>query len=68
VLPEQNVPPMAEALSGHEDMTIAVVSGANHLFQKAETGSPMEYASLEKAFVPGFLDRISSWILKRFGS
>jgi hypothetical protein len=29
-----------------------VDEGANHLFQKAKTGGVMEYASLEKAFVP----------------
>lgn len=36
---------------------------ANHFFQKATTGSREEYATLEKKFVDGFLDEISSWIL-----
>jgi hypothetical protein len=35
---------------------------ANHLFQSAKTGTPMEYARLEKQFVPGLLDDISAWI------
>jgi len=64
---EQNRGPMAEALSGNPDVTIEVIPGANHLFQAAKTGSPSEYATLEKAFVDGFLDRISDWILSRMG-
>ncbi|GAB4165516.1 MAG: hypothetical protein Tsb0033_27300 [Winogradskyella sp.] len=35
---------------------------ANHFFQKATTGSRDEYEILEKRFVDGFLDTISSWI------
>ncbi|MDZ7683213.1 MAG: alpha/beta hydrolase [Fodinibius sp.] len=37
---------------------------ANHLFQKAKTGSAREYGSLEKQFVYPFTSRISSWIKK----
>jgi pimeloyl-ACP methyl ester carboxylesterase len=36
---------------------------ANHFFQKATTGSRDEYLTLEKKFVEGFLNEISSWIL-----
>lgn len=67
VPPAQNREPMAEALSraGNSDVTIEVIRGANHLFQAAATGSPSEYIALEKAFVPGLLDRISGWITAR---
>jgi pimeloyl-ACP methyl ester carboxylesterase len=67
VPPAQNRGPMAEALSaaGNADVTIEVIPGANHLFQAAVTGSPGEYATLEKEFVPGLLDRIANWILTR---
>jgi uncharacterized protein len=41
-----------------------VYAGANHLFQQAKSGLPMEYGMLEKAFVPGLLDDVSAWILK----
>jgi len=61
----QNRDPMAEALSGDPDVTIEVFPKANHLFQQATTGSPAEYATLDKAFVPGFLDTIADWILER---
>ncbi|WP_138434222.1 alpha/beta hydrolase family protein [Winogradskyella algicola] len=36
---------------------------ANHFFQKAITGQREEYANLDKAFVEGFLEMISDWIL-----
>ncbi|MCY3699968.1 MAG: alpha/beta fold hydrolase [Gemmatimonadetes bacterium] len=68
VLPDQNRPPLEEALAGNPDVTVEVLPRANHLFQAATTGSPAEYALLEKRFVDGFLDTISDWILARFGS
>ncbi len=36
-----------------------------HDFGKATTGSPSEYATLKKEFIPGFLDTVSGWILQR---
>ncbi len=68
VLPSQNVDPMAESLQDHPDATIEVIPGANHLFQAATTGSPAEYGTLEPEFIEGFLDKISDWILERFGN
>lgn len=67
VPPAQSREPMAEALAeaGNADVTIDVIAGANHLFQTATTGSPNEYIGLEKEFVPGLLDRISTWIMAR---
>jgi pimeloyl-ACP methyl ester carboxylesterase len=67
VPPAQNREPMARALAeaGNTDVTIEVIPGANHLFQVAITGNPREYLTLEKEFVPGLLDRISSWIQAR---
>jgi pimeloyl-ACP methyl ester carboxylesterase len=67
VPPAQNTEPMRRALeaAGNRDVTIEVLPGANHLFQRAQTGAPAEYASLEKEFAPGFLDRISDWIAER---
>ncbi len=67
VSPRQNMPAMEKALQkgGNKDVRFKVFPDANHLFQKAKTGSPSEYASLEKAFVPDFLETISSWILEK---
>ena len=37
---------------------------ANHLYQRAKTGSPSEYGELAKEFVPGFLEFMSNWLVK----
>jgi uncharacterized protein len=62
-----NRKPMEEALakSRTKDWKVAVLPKANHLFQTAVTGSPTEYAGLEKKFLPGFLDLMTEWITKR---
>jgi dienelactone hydrolase len=53
----------ALAAAGNRQVRVEVFPDANHLYQKAVTGGVDEYARLEKAFVPGFLDLLSSWIL-----
>jgi pimeloyl-ACP methyl ester carboxylesterase len=50
--------------SGNNDYTLKTIPKANHGFQSANTGSPSEYMSLEKKFVPGFLEFMSDWVLK----
>jgi pimeloyl-ACP methyl ester carboxylesterase len=64
---EMNRRALAAALAraGNRDVTIKTYEGANHLFIKAVTGSPAEYPTLEKQFVPGLLDDVTSWILAR---
>lgn len=62
----------AEAMRATLDQTeveyrVEIVPEANHLFQKAVTGSPDEYASLEPAFVPGLLELIHEWIMENAG-
>ncbi len=52
-------------LGKNKDYTVHTFPKTNHLFQRAETGSPMEYVSLAKEFAPGVLDTVSQWILKR---
>ncbi|UCE08177.1 MAG: alpha/beta hydrolase, partial [bacterium] len=51
--------------SGNNDYTLKMIPKANHVFQSANTGSPSEYMSLEKKFVPGLLEFMSDWVLKR---
>jgi len=67
---KQNLPVMEKAFKkgNNRDATFKVFPQANHLFLKAKTGSPSEYASLEKVFVPDFLDTISTWILSQTGN
>ncbi len=65
--PDLNKPKIEAALhrAGNNDVTVKIFSKANHLFQSAETGSPTEYGSLKKEFVPEFLNTMTEWILKR---
>jgi pimeloyl-ACP methyl ester carboxylesterase len=70
---EQNLPEIERALkeAGNKDVTIQVMPGLNHLFQKAKTGSPSEYGTVggefDGEFDGGAIDAISGWISGRFG-
>jgi fermentation-respiration switch protein FrsA (DUF1100 family) len=52
---------------GNEDFTVESLPGLNHLFQRAETGAPSEYARIEETMTPAVMDRTAAWILERFG-
>lgn len=64
---EMNIRPIEAALKKgkNKDYAIKIFPKANHLFQLANTGSPKEYAMLKKEFVPGFLELMTEWILKK---
>jgi uncharacterized protein len=66
---EENQKAIADALErgGNKDHTMKTVPKANHLFQEATTGSPTEYAALKKAFAPGFLEEVTSWLKTKAG-
>jgi pimeloyl-ACP methyl ester carboxylesterase len=49
---------------GNKDFTMKIMPKANHLFLTAVTGSPSEYATMKKEFVPGFLETMTDWILR----
>ncbi|MFC2105214.1 alpha/beta fold hydrolase [Candidatus Bipolaricaulota bacterium] len=57
----------AMATAGNENFTIATIVTANHLFQNAETGSPLEYAELPMAFHAEFLPTVTSWLTEITG-
>jgi uncharacterized protein len=65
VPPAMHEKPMREALKQNAKVTVKVYEGANHLFQKAKTGGVVEYARLEKAFVPELPQDVARWILAR---
>jgi len=50
---------------GVRELTVKVIPGANHLFQKAETGHPSEYGGLKKEFAPGVLGEIVAWVARQ---
>lgn len=60
---DQNKAPIESALkSAGVFHQTEIFENANHLFQKAETGSVQEYATLESAFVEDFISTITAWI------
>jgi pimeloyl-ACP methyl ester carboxylesterase len=62
---EQNASALREALERgeHPDFEIVTLTDANHLFQRADTGSVSEYAALQPQFNPEFLPTVTDWIL-----
>lgn len=46
--------------------SMETIPQANHLFQKANNGMVQEYAYLEKKFIDGFLDSLSSWVVGNY--
>jgi pimeloyl-ACP methyl ester carboxylesterase len=65
VAPDLNRPALEAAIrygTKKPPLKVMIYPDANHLFQKAVTGSPNEYAALDKTFVPGLLDDMAQWI------
>jgi uncharacterized protein len=60
-----NRPLLEKALQGggSKDPDVRELSGLNHFFQHAYSGSPAEYAAIEETFSPEALQIISDWIL-----
>ena len=48
--------------NGNEAVTIVPLPGLNHLFQKATTGIPAEYGTIEETFSPTAMRIIVSWL------
>jgi fermentation-respiration switch protein FrsA (DUF1100 family) len=62
--------PMLEAsleAAGNDDFEVITFPELNHLFQHADTGGIEEYGQIEETFAPEALEKISQWILERFG-
>ncbi|MCB9748723.1 MAG: alpha/beta fold hydrolase [Myxococcales bacterium] len=68
--PAQNLPEIEKALkkARNRDVTIKRLPGLNHLFQEANTGLPMEYATIEQTMSPQVLELLATWINERVGS
>lgn len=64
VPPEKNLMEIERALKagGNIRYTLKEFDGLNHLFQHAETGSPLEYAKIEETIAPEVLQYIGDWI------
>jgi uncharacterized protein len=60
----ENVPLLRKAYetSGNQDFTVVEIEGVNHLFQKAQSGSPALYGAIEETIAPEVLTSIGSWV------
>ena len=63
---KENLAAIEKSLKIAENKHYKIVSlkGLNHLFQKAKTGNPSEYATIEETFNPKALNEIGEWILE----
>ena len=62
----ENVPLLRKAYesSGNKDFTVVEIEGVNHLFQKAQSGSPALYGAIEETTAPEVLTAIGNWVAK----
>ncbi len=67
VVAEYEAPPMRALLKESEstDVTVETLSGLNHLFQEADSGSPDEYVEIEQTLSPIFLEYLAEWLDER---
>ena len=65
---QENLEAIRRALTEgrNADFDIVELPGLNHLLQTADTGSPLEYASIEETMSPRALQTMTDWILARF--
>ena len=49
------------------DYEVVEFPGLNHLFQHCKTGLPSEYGEIEESFSVEVLEKMTTWILLRFG-
>ncbi|WP_412062264.1 alpha/beta hydrolase family protein [Rubrivirga sp. IMCC45206] len=67
--PALNAGPVRDALgaSASPDWAVVTLDGLNHVFQRAETGSPAEYATLPGTVDPEVTAAIADWVLATAG-
>lgn len=70
VPPEENMPPLKSALenAGNKRVKTVVCEQLNHLFQKCDTGLPLEYGAIEETIYTPALEMIKDWIKETAGA
>jgi len=60
----ENVPLLRKAYesSGNKDFTVVEIEGVNHLFQKAQSGSPALYGAIEETIAAEVLTAVGNWV------
>jgi len=63
---DQTVPLLRQAYekSGNKDFTVMEIDGVNHLFQKAQSGSPALYGAIVETMAPEVQKAISEWVAR----
>jgi len=62
VLHKDNTFIMTQNLQENPLSQVRTYPGLNHLFQHAQTGSPLEYGNIEETISPEILEKITTWI------
>jgi hypothetical protein len=64
VPPQGNIEAVRSSIitSGNAHSRVVLLPGLNHLFQKAQTGSPMEYGDIEETVDESVLELMCEWI------
>lgn len=65
--PEENLKAIEAALNSgrNNHYTLKTLPGLNHMFQTAQSGSPLEYDKIEEIMAPAALECIVDWIGKQ---
>jgi uncharacterized protein len=60
------MPAIEQALkrANNKDVTLKAMQGLNHLFQRADKGTPDVYAELEETIAPEALQLVTDWIIE----
>ncbi|HEX6983913.1 MAG TPA: alpha/beta hydrolase, partial [Planctomycetaceae bacterium] len=58
-----NAPAMRSALPAAR---VEVLPGLNHMLQRAETGSPVEYTRIDETVAPEVLEMVGDWLRARY--
>jgi pimeloyl-ACP methyl ester carboxylesterase len=67
---EDNLAAIARAVrsGGNTDVTTRELPDLNHLFQTCQTGSVVEYATIDETIAPAALEEIYGWVARRTGA
>jgi pimeloyl-ACP methyl ester carboxylesterase len=57
-----NAPAMEQAMSKNSRAKVLIIDGLNHMLQKAETGSPLEYTRIEETVSEEVLQAVLAWL------
>ncbi|WP_182830351.1 alpha/beta hydrolase family protein [Tautonia rosea] len=62
--PAQNASEVEASLreGGNSKSRVMILPGLNHLFQRAESGAPLEYGGIEQTIAPEVLNQMTEWI------